>query len=79
MAPRKHRRLEAADRAGTRPSGRTRVLGVLAAGAVVTVVGAELARVWRLGMLPRSRQITSEEERRAKVTEALATCARATR
>jgi hypothetical protein len=39
----------------SRSSGRTRVLGVLAGGAVVTVFSAELTRVWRLGKLPRTR------------------------
>jgi hypothetical protein len=34
------------------------------------VFGAELTRVWRLGTLPRSRQITSPEERRSKPVEA---------
>jgi hypothetical protein len=48
------------------------VLGVLAGGAVLTVFGAEVARIWRLGMLPRSRQITSPEDRKAKPLEAIA-------
>jgi hypothetical protein len=39
---------------------------------VITVFGAEVARIWRLGMLPRSRQITSDEDRKAKPLEALA-------
>jgi hypothetical protein len=72
VSPRKERRLKAAQQAGTRPTGRTHVLGILAAGAVITVMGAELTRVWRLGMLPRSRQINSEEDRKAKPLEALA-------
>jgi hypothetical protein len=72
VSPRKGRRLKAAAQAGTKPTGRTQLLGVLAGGAVVTVFGAELTRIWRLGMLPRSRQITSEEERKAKPLEALA-------
>lgn len=72
MSRRKDRRLKQAQEAGRGTSGRTQVLGVLAAGAVITVMGAELTRVWRLGMLPRSRQITSEEERKPKPLEAVA-------
>jgi hypothetical protein len=68
----KDKRLKAASEAGKKPSGRTHVLGILAGGAVITVFGAEIARVWRLGMLPRSRQIASEEDRKAKPLEALA-------
>jgi hypothetical protein len=49
------------------------VLGVLAGGAVLTVFTAEVMRVWRLGTLPRSRQITSEEDMRAKPVEAFMT------
>ena len=49
------------------------MLGILAGGAVITVFGAELTRVWRLGTLPRSRQISSEEDRRAKPIEAVMT------
>ena len=60
MSKRKERRLKAASEAGRAPSGRTRVLGVLAAGAVVAVFGAEAARIWRLGMLPQSRQHRDE-------------------
>ena len=70
MSPRKAKRLAAADAARTTSSGRTHVLGVLAGGAVITVFGAELARVWKLGTLPRSRQINSDEDRRAKPIEA---------
>jgi hypothetical protein len=70
---RKGKRLEAASRAGKESSGRTQVLGVLAGGAVLSVFGAELTRVWRLGMLPRSRQILSEEERKSRPLEAIAT------
>src|SRR4051812_50133778 len=66
----KDKRLKAASEAGKKPSGRTHVLGVLAGGAVITVFGAEIARVWRLGMLPRSRQINSPEDRKAKPLEA---------
>jgi hypothetical protein len=68
----KDKRLKAASEAGKKPSGRTHVLGVLAGGAVITVFGAEIARVWRLGMLPRSRQISSPEDRKAKPLEAVA-------
>jgi hypothetical protein len=56
MARRKSKRLKAASEAGREASGRTRVLGVLAGGAVVAVFGAEATRIWRLGMLPLSRQ-----------------------
>jgi hypothetical protein len=70
---RKGKRLEAASRAGKESSGRTQVLGVLAGGAVLSVFGAELTRVWRLGMLPRSRQMLSEEERKSRPLEAIAT------
>jgi hypothetical protein len=72
VSRRKDRRLEQAKQAGSHPSARTHVLGILAGGAVITVMGAELTRVWRLGMLPRSRQISSEEDRKAKPLEALA-------
>ena len=73
MSPRKAKRLKAAEAARTKTSGRTHVLGILAGGAVITVFGAELTRVWRLGTLPRSRQIHSEEERRSKPIEAVMT------
>jgi hypothetical protein len=73
VSQRKDKRLKAAKQAGSSPTTRTHVLGVLAGGAVVAVFGAELTRVWRLGMLPRSRQIVSEEDRKAKPLEALAT------
>jgi hypothetical protein len=69
---RKDKRLKAATEAGKKPTGRTHVLGILAGGAVIAVFGAELTRVWRLGMLPRSRQITSPEDRKAKPLEAIA-------
>jgi hypothetical protein len=72
VSPRKANRLKAAEAARTKSSGRTHVLGILAGGAVIAVFGAELTRVWRLGMLPRSRQITSPEERKAKPLEAIA-------
>ena len=70
MSTRKAKRLAAAEAARSKPSGRTHVLGILAGGAVITVFGAELTRVWRLGTLPRSRQISSEEDRRSKPVEA---------
>ena len=73
MPSRKAKRLKAADAARTAASGRTHLLGILAGGAVVTVFGAELTRIWRLGTLPRSRQILSEEDRRAKPVEAAMT------
>jgi hypothetical protein len=60
MAKTKDKRLKAAEAAGRDPSGRTHLLGVLAGGAVLTVFGAELTRVWRLGMLPQSRQEAAE-------------------
>ncbi len=72
MSRRKDKRLKEAKQAGSSPTGRTHVLGILAGGAVITVMGAELTRVWRLGMLPRSRQIASEEDRKAKPLEAVA-------
>ncbi len=68
----KDKRLKAASEAGSKPSGRTHVLGILAGGAVISVFGAELTRVWRLGMLPRSRQITSPDARKARPLEAIA-------
>ncbi len=67
----KDKRLKAAQEVASKPTGRTHVLGVLAGGAVVTVFGAEIARVWRLGSLPRSRQILSEEDRKHKAVEAI--------
>jgi hypothetical protein len=73
VSTRKAKRLAEAEAARSKPSNRTHLLGVLAGGAVVTVFGAEIARVWKLGALPRSRQITSEEERRAKPIEAVMT------
>ena len=63
MGRRKEKRLKAASQAGRAPSGRTRVLGVLAGSAVVAVGGAEATRIWRLGMLPVSRQEQDEEQR----------------
>lgn len=73
MSKRKSKRLAAAEAARSGSSGRTHLLGILAGGAVLTVFGAELTRVWKLGTLPRSRQITSEEDRRSKPVEALMT------
>jgi hypothetical protein len=55
----KAKRLQAADAVRTGSSGRTRLLGGLAAGAVLAVFGAEVTRIWRLGKLPRGR---GEEE-----------------
>ena len=62
MSRRKERQLKKASQAGRQATGRTRLLGVLAAGAVLTVMGAELARVWKLGMLPVSREEASSDE-----------------
>jgi hypothetical protein len=62
MPQRKGKRLKAAQEAGRKPTGRTRLLGVLAGGAVLTVVGAELTRVWKLGMLPVSREEAASDE-----------------
>jgi hypothetical protein len=70
---RKAKRLAAAEAARSGSSTRTHVLGVLAGGAVLTVFTAEIMRVWKLGTLPRSRQITSEEDRRSKPVEAVFT------
>jgi hypothetical protein len=66
---RKDKRLKAASQAGRAPSGRTRVLGVLAGGAVLAVFGAELTRIWRLGMLPQSRQ-ERPEGRKGRILQA---------
>ena len=71
MSTRKAKRLAAAEAARSSPTNRTRILGVLAGGAVITVFSAELTRIWKLGTMPRSRQITSEDERRAKPIEAV--------
>jgi hypothetical protein len=72
MAQPKGKRLAQASEAGTAPTGRTRLLGVMAAGAVLTVFSAELTRVWRLGMLPRSRE-EAEERPEGRVRQALHT------
>jgi hypothetical protein len=71
MSRRKERRLKAASQAGRAPSGRTRVLGVLAGGAVVAVFSAEAARIWRLGMLPVSRQEHDEKRPANKAVQAV--------
>jgi hypothetical protein len=63
MAPRKAKRIQAAQEAGRKPTGRTHLLGALAAGAVLTVFGAELARVWKLGMMPVSREEATKGEK----------------
>jgi hypothetical protein len=63
MSQRKEKRLKAAKEAGRKnPTGRTRLLGALAGGAVLTVFGAEVARVWKLGMLPVSREEAASGE-----------------
>jgi hypothetical protein len=72
MAQPKDKRLKEASQAGTAPSARTHLLGALAGGAVLAVFGAEVTRVWRLGMLPRSREEASEERPdRGRFREAL--------
>ena len=70
---RKAKRLAAAEAARSGSSNRTHLLGALAGGAVLAVFSAEIMRVWKLGTLPRSRQLTSEDERRAKPIEAVIT------
>jgi hypothetical protein len=67
MPRRKGRRLKAASEAGTKPTGRTRLLGVMAGGALLMVFGAELTRVWRLGMLPVSREEAASDEEVGRV------------
>jgi hypothetical protein len=62
MSRRKEQRLKKASQAGRQASGRTHLLGALAGGAVLTVMGAELARVWKLGMLPVSREGADSQE-----------------
>jgi hypothetical protein len=71
VSTRKAKRLKAAEAARSQTTVRTQILGILAGGAVLTVFGAEATRIWRLGTLPRSRQITSDEERRSKPIEAI--------
>jgi len=63
----KGKRLKQAEAAGSKPTGRTHLLGALAAGAVLTVFGAEITRVWRLGMLPQSRQEAAEGRQHGRV------------
>jgi hypothetical protein len=67
MGKRKAERIEEAARAGRGASGRTRLLGALAGGAVVMVFGAEVTRVWRLGMLPQSREERDERDKAGRV------------
>jgi hypothetical protein len=71
MAKQKSKRLKEASQAGSKPTGRTHLLGILAGGAVVTVFGAEVARVWRLGMLPKSREERAEREEAGRVRQSL--------
>ena len=73
MSTRKAKRLAAAEAARSKPSTARTCWASSPAVAVITVFGAEIARVWKLGTLPRSRQITSEDERRAKPIEAVMT------
>ena len=63
----KVKRLKQAEAAGSKPTGRTHLLGALAAGAVLTVFGAEITRVWRLGMLPQSRQEAAEGRQHGRI------------
>jgi hypothetical protein len=67
----KGKRLKQASEAGRKPSGRTHLLGFLAAGAVLTVFGAEVTRVWRLGMLPQSREAVDSREGAGRVKKSL--------
>jgi hypothetical protein len=71
MSRRKEKRLQQATEVGRASSGRTRLLGVFAGGAVLAVFGAELARVWRLGMLPVSRQEHEEGRTPNKAVQAV--------
>ena len=71
MSRRKEKRLKQATEVGRDSSGRTRLLGVFAGGAVLAVFGAELARVWRLGMLPVSRQEHEEGHTPNKAVQAV--------
>jgi hypothetical protein len=66
----KAEQLQAAGRAGTRPTGRTRLLGALAGGAVVAVFSAEVTRIWRLGMLPQGREEADTQPRTGRVRRA---------
>jgi hypothetical protein len=67
VSTRKAKRLKAAEAARSNKSGRTQILGVLAGGAVLTVFGAEVARVWRLGMLPQTREDRDQREEAGRV------------
>ena len=71
MPQRKDKRLKEASEAGRKPSGRTHLLGALAGGAVVMVFGAEVTRVWRLGMLPVSREEAASHEKIGKMRRAV--------
>ena len=71
MSKRKDKRLKEASEAGRKPSGRTHLLGALAGGAVITVFGAEVARVWRLGMLPKSREERAERDEAGRLRGSL--------
>ena len=71
MSRRKEKRLKQATEVGRASSGRTRLLGAFAGGAVLAVFGAELARVWRLGMLPVSRQEHEEGHTPNKAVQAV--------
>jgi hypothetical protein len=67
----KAKQLQAASEAGTKPTGRTRLLGALAGGAVLAVFSAEVTRIWRLGMLPQSREEAEPEGRRGRLRRAV--------
>jgi hypothetical protein len=67
MPRRKDKRLKEAKQAGSKPTGRTHLLGALAGGAVLAVFVAEVTRVWRLGMLPVSREEATSEKPVGKV------------
>jgi hypothetical protein len=67
---RKEERLKKASQAGRQASGRTRLLGALAGGALITVFGAEVTRVWRLGMLPVSREEAASDKKPSKIIHA---------
>jgi hypothetical protein len=71
VAKQKGKRLKAASEAGSKPSGRTHLLGFLAGGAVLTVFGAEVARVWRLGMLPKSREEREQLDEAGRIRQSL--------
>jgi hypothetical protein len=71
MSKRKDKRLKEATEAGRKPTGRTHLLGALAGGAVLTVFGAEVARVWRLGMLPKSREERAERDEAGRIRQSL--------